>query len=84
MKTHHLKCYPDIFEVMFKEEKSFDIRKNDRNFEVGDQIILYEYDPIEKQYLSRHKHGLITFIMKDPNPFIDLGDKVILSLKFNF
>ena len=82
MITHNLKTWPNIFEEMYKGNKSFDIRENDRNFQIGDQIILDEYDNINNTYTGRHLHAKITYIMKSPNPFVELKNKVILSLKY--
>ena len=84
MKTHCLKTWPDIFKAMKDKSKSFDVRVNDRDFQIGDQIILNEYDPKTEEYSGDHIHALITFILKDPNPFMELGANVILSLKYDF
>ena len=82
MKTHNLKTWPDIFKVMKSGEKTFDIRKNDRNFEVGDQVILDEFNPETNKYTGDHIHALITWILPSNNPFININDQVILSLKY--
>lgn len=44
--THHLKCHPPYFEKIVSGTKKFEIRKNDRDFEVGDVLVLQEYEPI--------------------------------------
>lgn len=77
--THKLKTYPNFFQVVEKGEKTFEVRKNDRNFKIGDNIILDEYDPIENMYSGRHIHATITYIMDDNNPFINLKDYVIFK-----
>jgi ASC-1-like (ASCH) protein len=43
--THHLKCWPSYFEAVMMGDKTFEIRKNDRDFKVGDTIILHHHDP---------------------------------------
>ncbi len=45
MKEHELKCHPEYFSRVASGQKTFEIRKNDRDFQVGDIIILKEYDP---------------------------------------
>ena len=47
--THELKIQSEYFEVVNNKTKTFEIRKNDRNFKVGDKILLREAlkdDPI--------------------------------------
>lgn len=48
--VHHLKTWPDIFVVVWSGNKKFEIRKNDRGFQVGDVLVLQEYDPETKCY----------------------------------
>jgi hypothetical protein len=45
MKTHEIRSYPKFFEPVSTGLKTFEIRKNDRKFEVGDEIILREFRP---------------------------------------
>lgn len=43
MAIHKLKIDSKYFDAVRKGFKTFEIRKNDRNFEVGDKLILQEY-----------------------------------------
>ena len=45
--THELKTYPKYFQETIEGNKPFEIRKNDRNFQVGDVLILKEWDNIK-------------------------------------
>jgi hypothetical protein len=45
MKIHHLKTIQPWFDYALSGRKTFEVRKNDRDFTVGDIIILHEYDP---------------------------------------
>lgn len=40
--THALKTDPFVFEQVWKGKKPFEIRKNDRDFQIGDLLILKE------------------------------------------
>ena len=45
MRTHSLKTLPPYWERVQTGEKTFEIRKNDRDFQVGDILELEYYDP---------------------------------------
>jgi hypothetical protein len=59
---HDLKCWPAYFQATWVGAKDFEIRKNDRNFKVHDEIVLSEYDPKEDDYTDRQVEGVITYI----------------------
>lgn len=42
--THELKILPQYFKSVVHKEKWFEIRKNDRDYHVGDKLILREYE----------------------------------------
>lgn len=44
MKLHELKILPKYYEKVKSGEKRFEIRKDDRDFKVGDLIRLQEFD----------------------------------------
>lgn len=44
MKTHRIKLASQYFDAVQKEEKNFEIRKNDRDYREGDWLILREWD----------------------------------------
>lgn len=43
-RTHELKTSPKFFWKIFKGEKTFQIRINDRGYQTGDRARLYEFD----------------------------------------
>lgn len=47
MTTHELKTWPEPFAAMVDGRKAFEIRRDDRNFAVGDALLLREYEPPE-------------------------------------
>lgn len=42
---HELKCYPNNFQRIKSGEKNFDVRRNDRGYQAGDEVTLKEWDP---------------------------------------
>lgn len=66
MKTHHLKCWPVYYERVTAGQKMFEIRNNDRDFQVGDTIVLLEWDPKTESYTgSRTDQLLITYALHE-------------------
>lgn len=45
-RTHELKTLPEYFIAVAAGRKTFEIRKNDRDFKVGDKVILKEWNGI--------------------------------------
>ena len=62
--THELKTRPNFFEAVVSGKKTFEIRRNDRNFKVGDRILLKEYSN-ETGYTGKSAVFDITYIMTD-------------------
>lgn len=45
MKIHRLKTLNPYFDDVYNDRKDFEVRENDRNFQVGDRIQLVEIVP---------------------------------------
>lgn len=75
MTGHHLlKCWPEQFADVRAGRKTFEFRKDDRDFEVGDTLVLAEFDPAELQYSGASENRLVTHIMRTgfglPNGYV--------------
>lgn len=57
---HNLKILPKYFEAVINDEKTFEIRKNDRNFIVGDIAVLKEFE--NGSYTGRFVEAEITYL----------------------
>jgi ASC-1-like (ASCH) protein len=74
---HNLKTWPEYFRSVWDGSKTFEVRKSDRNFKVGDSMILQEWDPSLKEYTGRSVHTTITYILNGGNFGIEQGTCVI-------
>ena len=41
-----LRTWPVYFRAIWRGEKRAELRKNDRSFQVGDKVLLIEFDPL--------------------------------------
>ena len=63
---HELKTWPDPFDAILQGRKTFEWRKDDRGFEVGDTLRLLEYEPAEGRYTDRVIRAQVTYIARGP------------------
>lgn len=64
MKTHDLKTWPDVFQAVWDGDKTAEFRRDDRGFEVGDQLRLNEWIPSEARYTTRTVMAAISHIVR--------------------
>lgn len=74
---HELKIYNEYFEDVLTGVKSFEIRKNDRNFNVGDLLALNEFDGVT--YTGRCCLVSVDYIMNNPDYVKE--NMVVMSIK---
>ena len=60
-----LKIIPKYFKEIVDGNKNFEVRKNDRNYKIGDTLILKEYDPIKKNFTGNYAKATVMYILKD-------------------
>lgn len=61
---HDMKTWPEYFEAIRLEQKTFEVRKDDRTFKVGDILRLQEFDPVHSRYSGRYIPVEVTYILK--------------------
>lgn len=67
MKSINLKLVQPYYSQIEQRIKPFEVRKNDRNYEVGDVLFLQEWIPEEERYTGSWIQREITYIFDDPN-----------------
>lgn len=78
---HTLKTHPTYFRGIWFRDKLFECRIDDRNFQVGDKLILKEYDlNIKKKYTGRRIKATISYKLTGEEFGIKEGF-CVLSLK---
>lgn len=60
---HELKIHPEYMEDVITGRKTFELRKNDRDFQIGDTFILREWE--NGAYTGRHFIQSISYVLKD-------------------
>ncbi|WP_080058317.1 DUF3850 domain-containing protein [Spirosoma aerolatum] len=63
MKKHFLKCWLEEFDAIVAGKKRFDLRKNDRDYQVGDVLILAKYDQYKKKFLPGYVAVEVTYVV---------------------
>jgi len=62
--THYLKTWPEYYRAVADGRKRFEIRKDDRGFQVGDRLVLQEYEPGSDLYTVRETTVRVTYILR--------------------
>jgi hypothetical protein len=75
--THELKTWPPYFGQVLSGEKTFEVRKNDRDYKVGDELHLREWDPSLEEYSGRELRRTITFVLLGSRFGIEEGTCVL-------
>jgi hypothetical protein len=60
---HWLKTWPQFFQAVFDGVKTFEVRRDDRGFELGDTLYLQEYHPANG-YTGRLVGREVTYILR--------------------
>lgn len=66
MKSHQLKTWPQYFAALCDGSKTFEARLNDRDFAVGDELVLREWDPVTEKFSGAFLEMRVTYILRGP------------------
>lgn len=85
MKLHELKIKDEYFREVLRENKTFELRKNDRDYQVGDLIHFVDIDGsnhiIGNPFYNIKLVFQITYILKDVTQYGLDKDYCILGIK---
>ena len=70
---HVLKTVQPYFEALWSGEKRFEVRKNDRGFQVGDSLCLREYDAAARSYSGRLVMANVLYVLIGPQFGVEAG-----------
>lgn len=62
-KTIRVKIHPQPFADMAAGKLTANVRKNDRDYQVGDQVLLEEFNPDTKEYTGKMLGTLVTNVL---------------------
>jgi hypothetical protein len=66
---HVMKSWVHFYTAIIAGDKKHDLRnKSDRNFKVGDTILLQEFDQFKGEYTGREQTVKISFITSNDTP----------------
>jgi hypothetical protein len=79
-RSHNLKVWPEFFHALADGSKTFEVRKNDRGFAVGDTLWLNEWIPHGDgtgEYTSGQIAKVVTYMLTGPQFGIESGYSVL-------
>jgi hypothetical protein len=65
-RSHELKCWPKYFAALLTGRKTFEARKNDRDFQVDDLVVLREWDEYATEYTGRTIRRRVSYLLVGP------------------
>lgn len=60
-RIHKIKIWPNFFGDVIYGDKGFEVRKDDREYKVGDVLFLMEYDPDHTCFTGRKAKAMIVY-----------------------
>jgi hypothetical protein len=63
-RVHHLKTVPPFYEEVVSGRKTVEVRKDDRDFQAGDTLVLHEYDRRTQRETGRWTTRLVTHVLR--------------------
>ncbi|MBO5145032.1 MAG: DUF3850 domain-containing protein [Lachnospiraceae bacterium] len=64
LKHHDIKILPKFFEDVYSDRKAFEIRKDDRDYQIGDSVTFREWD-LEHGYTGSEITVGIIYVLRN-------------------
>jgi hypothetical protein len=81
MKKIKKKCLPEYYQEVRKRKKTFEIRKDDSDYEVGDILELHEWNRDSMSYTGHKITREITYILRDAQEYGLMPGYCILAIQ---
>lgn len=75
-RIHRLKTWPEYFVAIWNGLKPFEIRVNDRDYQVGDLLVLQEWNPNTSEFTGREVTAPVIYL----TTFNQASDTVVMAL----
>lgn len=83
MKRHLLKTWPHSWDATYEGRKPFEYRFDDRDYEVGDHLVLLRWDPSTEKYTGRGLVLQVTYMLRGrfgvPDGYCVMGIPKVLT-----
>ena len=63
MTEHRIKAWPEYFAPLAAGEKTFELRYNDRDYQVGDRLFIEEWDLETETYTGNVEKRTVRYIL---------------------
>jgi hypothetical protein len=77
--VHYLKTWPPYYQAVVRGDKNFEVRKSDRDYKVGDVLVLQEWCPDKNEYTGSSASCNVKYILHGPAFGIEDGF-VVMSI----
>jgi len=84
MTVHDLKIWPEQYQKVVNGHLSFQYRENDRNYQMGDVLILNEWNPKKNEFTGRKMCARVKYVFDEMNhgdvPVIIMPGYCVMSI----
>jgi hypothetical protein len=81
VSEHELKTWPPFYEAVAIGAKTFELRRDDRAYVVGDTLVLREWEPVTDAYTGRWVRVRVTYLVRDAARFGLMPGFVVLGIE---
>lgn len=84
-KLHAVKCWPKFFQIIAAGHKKYEVRRNDRNYQLGDLLQLNEWHPPSSDQLAGGYTGasvlsiISSILTAEDLTFNDAGQRSLIN-----